>query len=390
MRYEYGAFDGQPFPTPDSLFPPPEVVQFILHYGEQALHALDNLDGEERDMVEAMIAAGLLERDEQTGQLKLTPKMVRGMEHRALLEIFAGLRQGNRDGHPTTDPGRSDERTEGTRPYTFGDPLSELDLNATMRNAMHRVRSTGGNGKPPLHLHADDFELFHTEGSSDCATCVLIDMSGSMMRYGRFFQAKRVAMGLASLTRSRFPLDTIDYVGFYSTACHLRPQDLPLVIPKPISTREYRVRVRVPLAQAEANPQRVPQHFTNLQLGLRYARQVLSRRGAANKQVFIITDGQPTAHVTSDGGQDMLQLLYPPDERTATATLHEAVRCMQQGIRFATFALIEDYWGMDWVSFVDQLTRLTRGTAFYCTSEDLASTVIESYVSGRKRKQFVA
>ncbi len=390
MRYEYGAFDGQPFPSPDSLFPPPKVVQFILHYGEQALDALGNLDGDEAELVEAMIAAGLLERDEATGQLKLTPKMLRGIEHRALLEIFEGLRRGHREGHPTFDPGRSDERTDGTRPYAFGDPLSELDLNATMRNAMHRVRSSGGDATPPLHLSATDFELFHTEGASDCATCVLIDMSGSMMRYGRFYQAKRVALGMAALLRSRFPLDTIDYVGFYSTACHLRPQDLPLVMPKPISTREYQVRVRLPLDEALANPKRLPQHFTNLQLGMRYARQALARRGAANKQMFIITDGQPTAHVEPGPNGETLHLIYPPSERTATATLREAMRCMQQGIRIATFALVEDYWGMDWVSFVDQLTRLARGTAYYCSSEDLSSTVIESYLSGRKKKSFIA
>ena len=85
----------------------------------------------------------------------------------------------------------------------------------------------------------------------------------------------------------------------------------------------------------------------------------------------------------------MLYLLYPPHQRTVSATLKEALRCRQQGIRIATFALIEDYWGMEWVSFVEQLTRLTRGTAFYCTSEDLGSTVIEGYLSGRKKKSFV-
>jgi Ca-activated chloride channel family protein len=397
MRYEYGAFDGQPFPTPDSLFPPPKVVQFILHYGEQALDALDDLEGDEAQLIEAMIAAGLLERDEQTGQLRMTPKMLRGIEHQALLEIFEGLRRGTREGHRTFDPGRGDDRTDGTRPYTFGDPLSELDVSATLRNALHRTPTPApgsgrGSSALPLQLSADDFELYHTESVSDCATCVLIDMSGSMMRYGRFYQAKRVALGMAALLRSRFPQDTIDYVGFYSTACHLRPQDLPLVMPKPISTREYQVRVRVPLDEAMADPRRVPQHFTNLQLGLRFARQALARRGAANKQVFIITDGQPTAHVepsTTSGG-DTLHLLYPPDERSATATLREAMTCMQQGIRIASFALIEDYWGMDWVGFIDQLTRLTRGTAFYCSSEDLASTVIESYLSGRKKKSYIA
>ncbi|MEM8496340.1 MAG: VWA domain-containing protein, partial [Planctomycetota bacterium] len=213
----------------------------------------------------------------------------------------------------------------------------------------------------------------------------------SMMRYGRFLHAKRVALGMAELIRARFPQDTIDFFGFASLVERLRERDLPVMMPKPVTIRDYEVRLRVPLDQAYENPERVPPHFTNLQLGLRRARQLLSRSGASNKQVFIITDGQPTAHVQSSPqtGDDMLYLLYPPDARTRDATLAEAMKCHQQGIRLTTFALIEDYWGMDWVGFVDQITRLTKGLAYYCASHDLSSTVIESYLGGRKSRKFV-
>jgi uncharacterized protein with von Willebrand factor type A (vWA) domain len=210
-----------------------------------------------------------------------------------------------------------------------------------------------------------------------------------MMRYQRFYHAKRVALGLAALIRSKFPQDTIDYVGFYSTACRITERELPLIMPKPVSTYDPYVRVRVPLEQAMANPKKTHQHFTNLHQGLRLARQILGRRGAGQKQIFVITDGQPTAHIeTSAGGVEMLHLIYPPSEKTSEATLKEALRCHQSGMRIATFALIEDYWGMDWVSFVDQLTRLTRGTAFYCASPELGSTVIESYLSGKRKKGY--
>ncbi len=433
MKFEYGQYDGSPFPTPDSLFPQPKVVNFILQYGQQALDAMNEMDGEEqKQFLEQMIAAGLLERDEKTGALRMTPRMVQGIEHRALLEIFQGMKRGTREGHPTFDPGRGDERADGTKPYEFGDKFSEVDLAATMRNAMRRERGPtslpfegrgrerGGDdlqhvapnreqptdGRPApspqpsppqrgrggrIRLRLDDFELHQIEGQSDVALCILLDMSGSMMRWGRFFHAKRVALGLAAMMRRQFPQDTLDIVGFYSTACRIQERDLPLVMPKPISTHDYQVRLRVPLEQAEANPQRVPQHFTNLHLGLRMARQILSRRGAANKQMFIITDGQPTAHIEPNpGGGDMLYLIYPPSERTSTITLKEALRCHQQGIGIATFALIEDYWAMDWVNFVDQLTRLIRGSAFYCASDDLSSTVFESYLSGKKKKSFIA
>lgn len=391
MKYRYGKFDGDQFPSPDDLFPQPQVVQFILQYGQMALDSLDNEDDElKAELLQQMLDAGLLERDDATGELRLTPRMIRGIEHRALLEIFQGLDRGTREGHQTLTPGRSDERTEGTKPYEFGDPVSEIDLGATMRNAMHRQIAENEKSALPIHINSADFELHQTDGQSDCALCVLIDLSGSMMRYGRFFQAKRVALGMASLLRNRFPQDTIDFIGFYSTAATISERELPLVMPKPVTIHDYEVRLRVPLEQAMNRPKGVPQHFTNLQLGLRAARQTLARRGAANKQIFVITDGQPTAHVepNNEAGGEMLYLLYPPTERTATITLKESLRCQQEGIRIATFALIEDYW--DWVGFVDQLTRLTRGVAFYCTSEDLSSTVVESYLSGKRRKSFVS
>jgi Ca-activated chloride channel homolog len=395
MRYQYGEYDGSPYPTPESLFPSPQLTQFILQYGEKALDALDQLqpsqDGEE--MVEALIEAGLLERDESTGQLRLTPKMVRGLEHRSLLEIFRVLQRGQKEGHPTQATGRSDERTEGSKPYEFGDPLSELDLATTLRNALGRLRERPGepHSKPPIRLRPPDLEIYQSEGRTSVAMCMLLDMSGSMMRYGRFYQAKRVALGMRALMRRHFPQDTLDLVGFFTTAERLRERDLPLAMPKPVSLYDPSVRVRLPLDEAVQNPKRLPQHFTNLQLGLRLARKILSARGADAKQIFIVTDGQPTAHVEAErDGREMLYLLYPPSEKTTLATLSEALRCQQQGIRIATFALIEDYWGMDWVGFVDKLTRLTRGMAYYCASEDLSSTVIESYLNGRRRKAFVA
>jgi len=369
-----------------------KVMDFILQYGDQALDAMDHVEGdEEQEYIEQLIQAGLLERDEQSGKLKMTPRMLRGIEHRALLEIFEGMKDGRREGHDVVTTGRSDERTEGTKSYTFGDKLSEIDLGATMRNVLRRHQPSieSGQFSLPMKINANDFELHQTEGQTDVALCILLDMSGSMMRYGRFYKAKRVALGMQAMMRSKFPQDTVDFVGFYSLAERIDEMQLPLVMPKPVSIYDSQVRLRVPLDQAIANQQRLPLHFTNLQMGLRLARQTLARRGAENKMIFVITDGQPTAHVEPCETGEMLYLLYPPTEKTSTITLHEALRCQQMGMNIATFALIEDYWGMDWVGFVDQMTRLTRGTAFYCSSDDLSSTVIESYLAGRRRKTFV-
>ena len=403
MHFSYGEYDGQRFLSPDELFPQPQIINFILQYGDDALDALQNVDGEEeQEYVQMLLDAGLLEEfkdaDGKT-KLRLTNKMLKGIQHRALLDIFEEMKRGTRDGHRTRDSGRTSERSEGTKMYEFGDPIHEVDLAATMRNAVarqlkERSQATGeAAGRPtlPLGVGLNDFELHLTEGTADCATVMLIDLSGSMMRYGRFLQAKRVALGMQAMIGAQFPQDTLEFVGFYSLADKLHERDVPTVMPKPVSIYDSRVRLRVPLEQARQHPDKVPQHFTNLQLGLRTARQMLARSGAANKQIFVITDGQPTAHVApgEKSGDEMLYLLYPPTQETAQITLKEAMRCQQSGIRIATFALIEDYWGMDWVGFVDQLTRLTRGTAYYCTSEDLSSTVVESYLSGKRKKSFL-
>jgi uncharacterized protein with von Willebrand factor type A (vWA) domain len=149
-----------------------------------------------------------------------------------------------------------------------------------------------------------------------------------------------------------------------------------------VTIYDYEVRLRVPVEKID----QAPQHFTNLHLGLQLARRILRKRSSENKQLFIITDGQPTAHVEGKH----IYLLYPPDQRSAVATLKEAVLAVREGARIATFALVEDYWGMDWVSFVDQMTKLTRGLAFYTSSGDLASCVMESYLSGRRKKSYIS
>jgi uncharacterized protein with von Willebrand factor type A (vWA) domain len=393
MRYAYGEYDGEEFPLPDSLFGYDQIMDFILEYGENALDAMNNMTPADAEILEKLMQEGML--DKVAGRYRLTPRAVNAMQRKALMEIFSQLPRGTREGHPTTNPGAAADRLEGTKKYQYGDPISELDLNATLRNAIARAKSTPpappqsaiGTGQPAIpspliNVRESDLELHQLEGSTSVALCILIDQSGSMMRYGRYLSSKKVAMALSALVRQRFPQDTVDIVGFYSTATRIREEQLPLIMPKMISTHEYMINVKVPLDQAH----RTHQHFTNLQLGMQMARKILGARQAEQKLMFIITDGQPTAHV--DGNTLFLQ--YPPTRATAMATLKESLLCMRAGIRVASFALIEDYYGMEWVEFVDQMTRLCKGVAFYCASGDLASCVMESYLSGKKKKTFLA
>ncbi len=384
MKYFYGEFDGEAFPTPDKLFGFDQLMDFIMQYGEQALKAIEQMmkDPEneaQSDLLEQLLKEGMLDKDGQ-GKLRLTPRGVGRMQRKALMEVFANLRQGSRDGHEKVTPGSGGERIEGTKPYQYGDPVSELDLHQTLHNALTRHGLPQQGSK--IKFSENDFELHLHEGTTSCSTVVLLDMSGSMMRYGRFLSAKKVAMAMASLVRSRFPQDSIDFIGFYSGANKIPEYAVPLCMPKPVTVYDYQVRLKVPIDQLS----KAPQHFTNLHMGLQLARRILRKRTSENKQIFIITDGQPTAHVEGD----FVYLLYPPDQRSTLATLKEAVASAREGCRISTFALIEDYWGMEWVGFVDQLTKLTKGVAFYTSSGELASCVMESYLSGRKKKAYIA
>lgn len=396
MKYFYGEFSGEEFPTQDQLFGFDQMMQFIMQHGEQALKALEQMmkdpkKPEHSELLEQLIQEGLLDKDGK-GKLKLTPRAIGRMQRRALMEVFSNLRQGQREGHEKITPGQGGERIEGTKPYQYGDPVSELDIHQTLRNALVRQglpakTSTTDHGKlitdqVKIHFAERDFELHLHEGMTSCSTVVLLDMSGSMMRYGRFLAAKRVAMAMQALVRSRYPQDSIDFVGFYSGANRIPEAMLPLSMPKPVTIYDYQVRLKVPVNQIE----KAPQHFTNLHLGLQLARRILQKRASENKQIFIVTDGQPTAHVEGD----FIYLLYPPDQRSTVATLKEAVLAVREGCRISTFALIEDYWGMDWVGFVDQLTKLTKGVAFYTSSDQLASCIMESYLSGKKKKAYIA
>jgi uncharacterized protein with von Willebrand factor type A (vWA) domain len=386
VKYFYGEFDGQPFPTQDQLFGFDQLMQFIMQRGEQALKAIEQLlrdpaSQDQAQVLQQLIEDGLLDRDGQ-GKVRLTERAINRMQRRALLEVFSNLRIGQREGHEKVTTGPGGERTDGTKPYQYGDPVGEIDLHQSLHNALARHGLPMGQRRAAIRFDEHDFALHQHEGTANCSTVVLLDMSGSMMRYSRFLAAKKVAMAMQSLVRGRFPQDTIDFVGFYSGANRIPEHLLPLAMPKPVTVYDYQVRLRVKLDQLG----RAPQHFTNLHMGLQLARRLLRQRAGENKQLFIITDGQPTAHV--DG--DWVYLLYPPDSRSAVATLKEAALAVRDGCRISTFALIEDYWGMDWVGFVDQLTKLTRGVAFYTTSENLSSCIMESYLSGRKKKAYIA
>ena len=375
--FEYSRWDGSQQFTPqsaDKLFD--EISQYLLEYGEQMLDQLEELQDEHPDVVDMLIKRGYIEQDRE-GRFSVTPKGIRRVESKALEELFDITRKDKMGRHETQFRGAGQTIHEESKPYEYGDPVSNINMHETLKNALYRQ-----GGGSPIRIEEDDLVVHETEYQTSCATVVLLDMSGSMARYGKFGQAKKVALALQALVRGKYQGDYLQLVGFYTYATPLSQRELLYSAPKPVSIFDPRVHLRINL---DNPPDFVPEHFTNIHAGLQFARRLLSKQPAANKQIITITDGEPTAHIE---GRDIV-LIYPPAEKSARITLTEVKRCADLGIHLSSFALVEDYFYLGLVNFVEQMAQVSGGIAAYCNAQDLGNMVIDSFVGGRKRRRTV-
>ncbi|MBL8849348.1 MAG: VWA domain-containing protein [Planctomycetaceae bacterium] len=382
--FEYSQWDGQAF-TPqsaDKLFD--ELSQYLVDYGEDVLDNLQRWEEDNPDIVDMLIKRGLVEKDEE-GKYRVTPKGLRRIENKALEGLFDVRGKDKLGRHDTQFRGAGQTVHEESKQYEFGDPVSNLNMHETLKNALQRraERPKQRTEHPErVEISEEDLVVYDTEYQTACATVVLLDMSGSMMRYGKFSAAKRVALALQALVRSRYQQDSLQVVGFYTYATPLNERELINSAPKPVSIFDSRVNLRIDL---DHPPRRVPEHFTNIHASLQFARRLLRRKPAANRQIIVITDGEPTAHV--EGRQ--LVLTYPPSEKTAKITLSEARRCANEGIHVSSFALIEDYFYLGLVNFVEQMAQVTGGISMTCNADDMGNMVIDSFVGGRRKRSRV-
>jgi uncharacterized protein with von Willebrand factor type A (vWA) domain len=346
--------------------------------GDEAFQSVQNM----KDIARELEAAGYIMKTKDG--LQLTPLAMRKIGQKALRDIFSFIKRDRFGEHDTRQRGGVGMPTEDTKTYEFGDPLL-LDLSATVFNAVSRE----GTGTP-VSLHIDDFVVRRQEFLSHTSTVILIDMSGSMAWNNCFYAAKKVALALDNLVRSTFPRDTLQIVGFYTAAEEMKPADLPYVKPKSFGYNaslysDYYdmlmgyIDVQLDYRDVVRGRTNVPQGFTNMQQGLRMAEQMLSKRQSPNKQIILITDGQPTAHCEGD----RLYLQYPPSQRTITATLQEVKRCTVKGIAINTFMLAKSYY---LERFVDQMTKINRGRAFYTTPEQLGEYLVVDYLVKKRRR----
>ncbi len=308
------------------------------------LGAAFNLDEFRRELEEGDVV-----RREADGY-HLTHRGERAIRRDALDRVFSSLRRAGPGEHRTADAGSGGELLAETRPYEFGDEPARIDSRQTLKNALRR------GGIEDFTLAEPDFEVHETEHHTSCATVLLLDISHSMVLYGedRFTPAKRVALALAELITTRYPKDSLDVVLFGDEAIEV-----------PLSKIVY----------AEVGP-----YHTNTKAGLRMAQGILRRKKHANKQIFMVTDGKPSAIVESG------RIYKNPiglDPRIIQQTLQEAAACRRNRIVITTFMVARD---AHLVEFVDQLTRINRGRAYYSSLQSLGEFLFVDYLQNRRRR----
>jgi uncharacterized protein with von Willebrand factor type A (vWA) domain len=307
--------------------------------GDESAASLERMS----EITRMLTEAGLIEQRE--GRVELTPKGMRKLGQNALAELFRKLDRDQLGRHELESRGSGHERNHQTKPYEWGDPFN-LSIGRTIRNAILRGETS------PVRLVPDDFEIEETEHIVRSSTVLMLDLSLSMPMRDNFLPAKKVAMALHSLISMQYPRDYLGIVGFSEVARILTAEQLPEVSWDFV-------------------------YGTNMQHGFQLARQLLSRQ-SGTKQIIMITDGEPTAHINAHGEPEFH---YPPIKATVDATLLEVARCTREDIRINTFMLDPD---RSLQRFIEQLTQLNGGRAFFTTPQTLGDYVLVDFIEQRR------
>jgi Ca-activated chloride channel family protein len=280
-------------------------------------------------------------------RVETTDKALDFLGYKTLKDLLGSLGRSSFGAHDTRDMATGIEASGASKLYEFGDTLN-LDVNATLSSALRRSGTT--------QLDYQDLHVHQSEYQSSCATVLLLDCSHSMILYGedRFTPAKRVALALAHLIRTQYPGDSLRLVLFHDTAEELRLSEL---------------------ARVQVGP-----YHTNTRDGLILAQRILQQEKKDMKQIIMITDGKPSA-LTLDNGQ-VYKNPFGLDPLVISRTLDEVSRCKRQGILINTFMLATNY---ELVNFVQKVTELCRGKAYFTTPQTLGQYLLMDYMNRKTR-----
>lgn len=301
------------------------------------------------DFIDELKEKGYLDENNQSGDIKITPKTEQGIRKRSLEEIFGKLKKSRSGEHRTFKPGLGDDINPETRPFQFGDMLEQIDFVSSIRNAQinHGIES--------FRMNEDDLEIRETDFKTQTSTVLMIDISHSMILYGedRITPAKKVAMALSELIKTKYPKDTLDIVVFGNDAWMIEIKDIPYL--------------------------QVGPYHTNTVAGLELAMDILRRRKNPNKQIFMITDGKPTCLKV---GKKYYKNSFGLDRKITSRCLNLAAQCKKLKLPITTFMIASDPYLQ---KFVTDFTETNNGKAFFATLDKLGAFIFKDFESGKRK-----
>jgi Ca-activated chloride channel homolog len=326
----------------------------------EALSWLTNLDKQYQitspnygigDFIDELKNEGYLTEDNQKGEFKITGKAEQHIRKSALEEIFGKLKRKKSGNHPTTQSGLGEEKGSERRAYTFGDHLDQIALTESIRNA-----HINHGFQEDFMLTENDLEIVESEFKSQTSTVLMIDISHSMILYGedRITPAKKVAMALAELIKTKYPKDTLDIIVFGNDAWQIQLKDLPYL--------------------------QVGPYHTNTVAGLELAMDLLRKRKNTNKQIFMITDGKPTCLKV---GIKYYKNSFGIDSKILNETLKLAAQCRKLKIPITTFMIASDPYLKE---FVKEFTKANNGNAYYSSLKGLGDLIFEDYKNNKSKR----
>ena len=303
------------------------------------------------DFIQDLMDKGYISDKTGKGTYNPTAKMEIELRRKALDDIFDQLQKSKRGNHITRHTGMGDENTAEMRPFEFGDKLDNIAVSESLRNAQIN------HGIDDFKLTKNDLEVHETYYKSQTSTVLMIDISHSMILYGedRITPAKKVAMALAELIKTRYPKDTLDIIVFGNDAWKIEIKDLPYL--------------------------QVGPYHTNTVAGLELAMDILRRRKNANKQIMMITDGKPTC---LKKGKKYYKNAFGLDRKILNRTLGLATKCRKLGVPITTFMIATDPYLRN---FVDQFTRANGGKAFYSGLQGLGEFIFMDYKDNKRKRR---
>ncbi len=324
-----------------------EALQWLRQLAEE--HGIFDENMTMDELIEKLKEMGLIQ--EVNGNFEMTTKGIQKIRQDALKEIFSSLRKNPIGNHENPGTGSGVERLSETKKWNFGDHATDIDLPSTMTNALKR------DGIDDFHLKEEDLEVYETENLSSCATVLMIDISHSMILYGedRITPAKQVALALAELIQTKFPKDFLACVTFGDDAQLISLAEIPFL--------------------------QVGPFHTNTRAGLQMARNLLRKCGNVNKQIFMITDGKPSAMFEESGR--LYKNSFGLDPKIVNKTLDEAVQCRREKITISTFMIAQDPY---LINFVEELTKSNKGRAYYSSLNNLGEFLFVDYIKNRRKK----